>query len=217
MSAADFSDDLPFDLPASTPAEAQNERLAEVIAMVWDAYQAADLPRALAAGRAAIAAFPAHGECWFAYACVLERDGQLIAADRAFRRAEKAPDDAQPLPCRVSWSRFERAVDHGAAALPPPLKAVFDEVALVLADYAEPELLDELGEAELLGLFVGTPKGETPAPEDLTPRIYLFRRAHEHAARTVRDFDDEVRRTLLHEFGHYLGYDEDGLERLGLA
>jgi predicted Zn-dependent protease with MMP-like domain len=34
---------------------------------------------------------------------------------------------------------------------------------------------------------------------------------------TREELEAEVRSTLWHEFGHYLGYDEDDLEKLGLG
>ena len=103
--------------------------------------------------------------------------------------------------------------------LPVKLRNALEEVTLVLADYAEPALLEGHDEPELLGLFDGVERAaqnesETPV---VSPHIYVFRRAHEHATASRSEFDSEVRQTLWHELGHYLGYDEDGLMQLGLG
>ena len=59
-----------------------------------------------------------------------------------------------------------------------------------------------------------------PEPETVPqlPRIRLFLdNLWEHAGRDRETFRDEVRVTLLHELGHYLGLDEDQVAELGLA
>ena len=50
------------------------------------------------------------------------------------------------------------------------------------------------------------------------PRIRLFLdNLWEDCDRDLETFRDEVRITLLHELGHYLGLDEDQVAALGLA
>ncbi len=87
----------------------------------------------------------------------------------------------------------------------------------MLADYAEPALLEGFDEPELLGLFAGSERGDLAEAGEpaVSPRIYLFRRAHEHQCSSRREFDAEVKQTLYHELGHYLGYDEEQLDELG--
>lgn len=189
------------------------------IDLVWDAYRSGEAARGVALGRAAVAEHADHGEAWFALACCHERAGDLLAADRCFARAARSRIDPQPSPCRVSWPRFRRIVDDAVAALPEKLRRVLlGEVTLVLADYAEPELLREHADPELLGLFTGTPRGDRLGESGIvSPRIHVFRRAHEHACTSQRELADEARKTLYHELGHYIGFDEDGLDELGMG
>jgi predicted Zn-dependent protease with MMP-like domain len=188
------------------------------VAGIWAAYKAAQPERGIALGRAAAISHPEHGEVWYALACCLERAGDMLEADRCFGRAARCRDEPQERPFRVPWQRFERLVAEAREALPEKLRRALDEVTLVLADYAEPELIDHHEDAELLGLFVGHSRAErlSPPPGSLSPRIFVFRRAHEHATISAVEFADEVRQTLWHELGHYIGYDEDGLEDLGM-
>jgi predicted Zn-dependent protease with MMP-like domain len=78
----------------------------------------------------------------------------------------------------------------------------------------DPELPEDL-----LGLFegcaFGEPHDEHPAS---LPRIRLFLdNIWEHAGRDRQAFREELRITLLHEIGHYLGLDEAQVQALGLA
>lgn len=82
-----------------------------------------------------------------------------------------------------------------------------------------PDEQSEEGDDEnLLGLFVGASLGE--AADDLEPlpgaiRLFVENIRDEAEDDPVR-FRQEVRDTLLHELGHYLGLDEDGLAARGL-
>ena len=74
-------------------------------------------------------------------------------------------------------------------------------------------------EEDLLGLFEGCSRAD-PEPLDAgqLPRIRLFLdNLWEHAGRRVPDYREEVRVTLLHELGNYLGLDEAQVAALGLA
>ena len=71
----------------------------------------------------------------------------------------------------------------------------------------------------MLGLYVGVPLvarsvQDAPRPPDV---IYLFREDIEDACDEAAQIDREVRVTLLHELGHYFGFREEELERLGYA
>jgi predicted Zn-dependent protease with MMP-like domain len=71
---------------------------------------------------------------------------------------------------------------------------------------------------ELLGLFVGAPNTESSADlnAELPPRIFLFQRNLERAAKDRAALREEIRVTLYHEIGHLLGFDEDGVAEMGL-
>ena len=113
-----------------------------------------------------------------------------------------------------------RQVTHDVMTkLPPNLReeaqACVIEFALVSECLADEPDLDE----DLLGLFEGCSRldGEPETPADL-PRIRLFLdNLWDHAEGDLKVFRDELRITLLHELGHYLGLDEEQVAALGLA
>jgi predicted Zn-dependent protease with MMP-like domain len=72
---------------------------------------------------------------------------------------------------------------------------------------------------DILGLFAGptlAERGGAPSP-DLPPTIFLFQRNLERASRSRAELRDEIRTTLYHELGHALGFDEEGVDELGLG
>jgi predicted Zn-dependent protease with MMP-like domain len=90
------------------------------------------------------------------------------------------------------------------------------EIAFMKACLVAQERMEE----DLLGLFEGCPHGEMESGCTLAdlPRIRLFLdNLWDYAGHDRALFRDEVRLTLLHELGHYLGLDEQQVEALGLA
>ena len=68
-------------------------------------------------------------------------------------------------------------------------------------------------------VFIGVPRTEaavTAQARDVD-RMILFKRNLEKVCRTHAELVEQIQITVKHEIGHYLGLDEDDLERLGLA
>lgn len=122
--------------------------------------------------------------------------------------------------------RFERLESIAAgvvkttlASLPPEIRKEAEACLIEVAEMAVVSAVEEDLEPDYLGLFEGNSRGDPPpaAPEEM-PRIRLFLdNLWEHAEGDLKTYREEVRITLLHELGHYLGLDEDGVAALGLA
>ena len=96
--------------------------------------------------------------------------------------------------------------------LPAELRAKLSAVAVVLQSRPDKALIAEGIERDCLGLFSGVSlrDGEEGAP--LPPQIFLFlENIREEARESGRSYREELRRTFLHELGHYLGLDETDL------
>ncbi|MBB5038818.1 metallopeptidase family protein [Prosthecobacter dejongeii] len=77
----------------------------------------------------------------------------------------------------------------------------------------------EVIEDDILGLFEGNSRAD-PEPEfpGQLPRIRLFLdNLWDYTGGNPELYREEVRVTLLHELGHYLGFDEAQVAALGLA
>lgn len=107
-------------------------------------------------------------------------------------------------------------VETSLMALPEPLCERAAKVAVVFERRPNRELQADGIEADVLGLFAGPDfldEEHVPMP----PQIILFlENLWEFSDGDKKIFCDEVRATFLHELGHYLGLDEDGLAARGL-
>ena len=120
----------------------------------------------------------------------------------------------------IWYARAEEESRDLLASLPKDLRECLASLAVTLDPRPTPDEEMQAGdETELLGLFVGLPFGEPPDAADPLPcAIRLFvENLREEAEDDPLRFRQEVRTTLLHEIGHYLGLDEEGLAARGLA
>jgi predicted Zn-dependent protease with MMP-like domain len=123
---------------------------------------------------------------------------------------------------RVSPERFEQlafeVADSVLAALPEDLRAEAETVILEIEDQATPAQSGKHG-GTLLGLYEGVPlidrhvDGAVLYPD----RITLFRLPLQSLARTEVELRRQIRKTLVHELGHFFGFEENELEDRGWA
>jgi predicted Zn-dependent protease with MMP-like domain len=151
---------------------------------------------------------------------VLERLGAAEESERAFARAAEIDADHYAIPTPITEEAFERAAREALENLPRSIREEAERVPLLIEDFPSEDLIEhEDVSPQILGIFIGVPRTEAAAtdqPSDLD-RIILFKRNLEKACRDEKELVEEIRRTVTHEVGHYLGLDEDDLERLGIA
>ena len=151
---------------------------------------------------------------------VLERVGDDDEAARAFRRANALDPDHYALPVRVEDAVFERAAADALANLPRSIREAVENVPLLIRELPAEDLLEgENVSPTILGIFIGVPRTEaalTDQARDVN-RVILFKKNLEKVCRTRAELVEQIQTTLQHEIGHYLGLDDDDLERIGLA
>ncbi len=130
--------------------------------------------------------------------------------------------DIHRLAKKARRLRIHHSVSRVIAGLPPEVQAFLDNVAIIIEEEPSSDHREdaELGhDDELFGLYQGVPRTErNSAYSMVTPdRITIFAGPLERAYSTRREFEEQIRVTVLHEVGHHLGYDEAGLESLGLT
>lgn len=125
---------------------------------------------------------------------------------------------------------FDDLLDRIIQQLPEALRALLEEVPLIVEDEPSPRLLADLGMAlggvNLCGLHSGISLTQRSVETlaRLPDRMMLFRgpimRVVGFASvapgrRRQPDLRRQIRITLLHEIGHHFGLDEDDLAKLG--
>lgn len=167
----------------------------------------------------ALRADPENAEAHFVRAMLRERRGDAEGAHRAYLRARQADPQGYPLPIPLEDATIAAVVDEARSALHPSVQTWLEAVAFLVEDVPSEDLCREFDPpalpSEILGVFSGnavTEAGSVPAPLTIT----LFRRNLERIAQDREHLVEEVRITVLHEIGHFLGLDEDDVEARGL-
>ena len=114
--------------------------------------------------------------------------------------------------CRVASKEVEATL----VALPKPLRERAEQLPVTFERQPNADLQADGIEPDTLGLFTGpefADEGNGPLP----PQIILFlENLWNFSEGREEIFYEEVRTTLLHELGHYLGLDDDEIAGRGL-
>lgn len=98
-------------------------------------------------------------------------------------------------------------------ALPPDVKRRAEAVPIVFEKRPSRAFIANGIEEDTLGLFLGPSSLDDPGASPLPAQIVLFLENIRNAAGgEERPFRKEIRKTLLHELGHSLGWEEAELE-----
>ena len=109
----------------------------------------------------------------------------------------------------VSPEEFEDLVADALDQLPPEIAAQFVNV-VVVCEHENAE------DPELLGLYEGTPLTEREHYSGALPdRISLYRIPLCLMAEDLDHLVEEIAVTVVHEFGHHMGLDEERLHQFG--
>lgn len=128
--------------------------------------------------------------------------------------------DLRTVARRARHLRFHRMVQRVSRTLPYQIQASLNNVAIVVQDEPTARQRAELtsGGGDLFGLYQGVPMIERTGGGLMMPdHITLFAGPISRHTRSTREMEEQIRITLLHEIGHHLGFDEGGLDRIGLG
>jgi predicted Zn-dependent protease with MMP-like domain len=109
----------------------------------------------------------------------------------------------------IEPDRFEEMVSTALDGLPPEFGKLMRNIAVVVEPGPGPR--------GLLGLYQGVPlTARTSQYAGVLPdRITIYQRAICAICDTEEQVANQVRRTVVHEVGHYFGIDDERLHALG--
>jgi predicted Zn-dependent protease with MMP-like domain len=114
----------------------------------------------------------------------------------------------------VNKRRFEQIVDRALESLPEWVVERIDNLVVVVEEKPRP---DQDPEGDLLGLYEGVSLLDRGGDYwgALPDQITIFRLPHLEMGLSDKDLEAEIRHTVLHEIGHFLGIEEDRLHEIG--
>ena len=138
------------------------------------------------------------------------------------RRRYRIIGDADPMRpgsnlINITNREFVRLVRQAYQEMPEELLRSLDNVDVVVEEWPGPEEEGLVGgEDSLFGLYSGVPMTEREGGDPLLPdRIVIYRQPILRSCTSRTQAEREIKVTLWHEIGHYLGMSEDDLHRLG--
>lgn len=112
------------------------------------------------------------------------------------------------------WAGEE--IEHVLESLPDEIRLAVEKLVVFVEDVPSADDRARGVGDDWLGIFEGATVHDTHTTHPPRIRIWTTNLWRFSGANELR-FRNEVRVTMWHEIGHYLGLDEDGVARLGLA
>ncbi len=116
---------------------------------------------------------------------------------------------------------FERLVVKTLEDLPDQFRNALENLDIQVRWRPTPAELRRAGvrRGTLFGVYMGVPlpKRGHGYSMALPDTIIIYQHTHERHCRSEAEIVAQVRQTVLHEIGHYLGIDEDRLHELGIG
>ncbi len=122
---------------------------------------------------------------------------------------------------------FEAVISEALDEMPERFVRALDNVGIAMQDEPDGDQLDiaEYGTSdeesgELLGLYEGLPLTERGVDygsfgADAPDVITIFKGPHERSFDSRAQIVSEIKKTVIHEIGHYFGLDEEQLHAMG--
>lgn len=171
----------------------------------------------------ALRADPSNGEAYWVRALIRERRSDARGAERDYWRAHRLAPESFPLPQPLSDAMLTSVVEQAKQDLHPSIQTYLDQVPFLVEDVPSEAVCLEFDPpalpSDIVGIFSGTPLSERSGDDpwsQMPATITLFRRNLERMAHDMDHLVDEIRTTILHEVGHYLGLDEDDMVVRGI-
>lgn len=117
-------------------------------------------------------------------------------------------------------AEFEALVESALRRIPRRFRDAMQNLGIIVEDWPDPDLMAEVtGDRDevLYGLFTGRPLTERRYDDwgELPSMIHIYQKPLEEDFPNRDELEREIEITLAHEIAHYLGIDEETLDRYG--
>ncbi len=119
----------------------------------------------------------------------------------------------------MNRSDFERLIERAIRKIPREFLDRIDNLTFQVEDWADPEILDEVGfddPRDLLGYYRGWPLSERTHEYSSLPDVITI---YQQAVENYRHESGEplvkiIRETIIHELAHYFGFSEEEMDEI---
>lgn len=148
-------------------------------------------------------------------AALAERDGDFESVERLHDELRRANAKFH-MPIELTEDDVAAFFRRCLAAAPIEIRHAAADVPIYCSPLPSDEVLfasEPPVDPWVLGLFEGPGIDEGDIPGIVSPHILLFYRNIARIAHDKRELEAELRMTLFHEIGHYVGMDEEDLTK----
>jgi predicted Zn-dependent protease with MMP-like domain/Flp pilus assembly protein TadD len=149
-----------------------------------------------------------------------EARGDVAAMRHAWLTTRKLDLESPPAPWHIEAAEFESIAETALAELPERVRALLENVPIMVVDYPSVEIIAEGHDPRMLGFFAGVPYPEKPnvgGGQTHPDCVFLYQKNIENACRGREELIREIRITLWHETAHFFGLDDEQLGEIGLG
>jgi predicted Zn-dependent protease with MMP-like domain len=143
----------------------------------------------------------------------IKRDSEAFLR-KSVKKKEGAPTADSPQQVDTAWQhladRAGEVVQNAIAELPDDVRAEAESVPVLFEERAE----NEKPGSTILGIYRGFEPSHVSQRKG--PIVLYLRSIAAYVGHSAVAFDDQVRRTFLHELGHHLGWGEVDVRARGL-
>ena len=113
---------------------------------------------------------------------------------------------------------FETVLEEAIASLPEVFREKMENIEFRVAEGPNRRQSKQFPEG-LYGLYEGTPRGDRSVHDAvrLPDRITIFKRTIEQDCKTREEVIQCIQETVLHEVGHFFGFDDRQLDQFGIG
>ncbi len=114
--------------------------------------------------------------------------------------------------------RFEALVESAISDLPDFFQEKLENIVIVVEDRPSSEIAGNDSDHLILGLYEGIAQPERSVWDHslLPDKITIFQKNIEQVCHSESEMVEEIRKTVMHEIGHYFGFNEAELDDMGL-
>lgn len=119
----------------------------------------------------------------------------------------------------MNRDRFESLVEEAVRNIPDRFKKLLQNLTVIVEDRPGPDVHSRTGTPPdhlILGLYHGVPYGQRgPGYGNVPPDVIsIYREPIESICRTEEEITTRIEEVLIHEIGHYFGFDDPYLHKI---